>query len=136
MTTLQIGWRQWWHIQAIVVPLILATRTYLAAHQHSQGTFLCLHRLAACQVLNGLEKIEIFYIYGVHRSESRTHLCQRCLGTFDGHIAGIGDEGGDQYILAGHITTAIQNDATLDLSAAHTGDHAQLVLHLTGKGLL
>lgn len=65
-----------------------------------------------------------------------SYLCQRCLGAFDGHVAGIGDEGGDQYILTGHITTTIQNHTTLDLSAAHAGDHAQLVLHLASKGLL
>lgn len=64
------------------------------------------------------------------------YLCQRCLGAFDGHVAGIGDEGGNQYILTWHITTTIQNHTTLDLSAAHAGDHAQLVLHLASKGLL
>lgn len=62
MTTLQVSGWQRWHIEAVVVPLILATRTYLAAHQHSQGALLCLHCLAAGQVLNGLKKRYIIYI--------------------------------------------------------------------------
>lgn len=54
MASFQVGRRQWWHIQTLIVPSIRATGTDFTARYHRQLSLLHLHHFVAGQVLDRL----------------------------------------------------------------------------------